>query len=86
MCFVQRVKARGSEENYGVLNAFAAKAGERLGIFRKDANKPPVWTVQETGIFVSEGGMSYPRGPRPREGGPGSLSVIAKLESAYDSR
>ncbi len=53
---IEGAEAGRSEENDGVLNAFAAKARQRFGILRHNADDAAVGTVKEGLVFVGEGG------------------------------
>ena len=51
---VQRVKAGRPEEDDGILDALAAEARQRLGVFRENAHDAAVGTVEEGRILISE--------------------------------
>ena len=54
--FFAAVKARGTEEDYGVLNAFAAETRQRLGVFSKDTDQAAVGAVEKGRILIGQRG------------------------------
>jgi hypothetical protein len=53
-CGFASVKARGAEEDDGVLNLLAAETGQRLLILRQDSQDAPVWAVEKAVILVGD--------------------------------
>ncbi len=51
---VEGAEAGGAEEDYGVLNAFAAEAGEGLGVLGEDADLAAFGGVEEVLVLVGE--------------------------------
>ena len=53
---VEADEARGAEEDDGVLDALAAKAGGGLEVLAEDADEAAVGGVEEFGVLVGQGG------------------------------
>jgi hypothetical protein len=51
----QAAESGRAEEDYGVLDLLAAEAGERLGVFGKDAQPTAVRASEECLIFICQG-------------------------------
>jgi hypothetical protein len=64
------VKARRAEEDDGVLDALAAEASQRLGVFGEDADEAAVGAIEEGRIFVGQQGLLLNRVGRPAQGIP----------------
>ena len=54
--FVEGAEARGAEEDDGILDALAAKAGKRLRVFSEDTENAAVGTVEEGVVLVGQRG------------------------------
>ena len=50
----EAAEAGGAEEDDGVLNFFAAEAGERLGVLGEDAQGTAIGALEEGVVFVGE--------------------------------